>query len=94
MTKSLITALFILFMVLQYKLWFDPDGILSVQHLRQLISQQTQINLAMKNQNAIVKADVASLKNGQEAIEERARHDLGMVKKGEVFVSFGNSSAS
>ena len=93
MTKPLITALFVLFVVLQYKLWFDPDGILSVRHLRQLITQQKQVNLAIKNQNAIVKADVASLKNGQDAIEERARHDLGMIKKGEVFVTFGNPSS-
>ncbi len=91
MTKPLIIALFILFTVLQYKLWFDADGIYSVWHLRHTINQQLQTNLTLKKQNSILKADVASLKNGQEAIEERARHDLGMIKKGEVFVSFGNT---
>lgn len=90
MTRSLITALFVLFIVLQYKLWFDPDGICSVWHLKRLIHQQLQINSSIKNQNSVLKADVNSLKNGQEAIEERARHDLGMVKKDEVFVNFGN----
>jgi cell division protein FtsB len=90
MTKSLITALLFLFAVLQYKLWFDPDGMCSVWQLRKLIGQQMQTNSILKNQNSTVKADVVSLKNGQEAIEERARHDLGMVKKGEVFVSLVN----
>lgn len=87
MTRSLIIALFVLFGVLQYKLWFDADGIFNIYHLRQLIHQETKTNLAMKDQNALLKADVLSLKNGQEAIEERARHDLGMIKKGEVFIS-------
>jgi cell division protein FtsB len=92
MTKSLITALFILFVVLQYKLWFDLDGICNVWRLRTAINQQLQTNLTLKNQNSILKADVGSLKNGQDAIEERARNDLGMIKKGEIFVSFGNPS--
>lgn len=87
MTKALIIALFVLFGVLQYKLWFDPDGILNIYNLRHLIQQETETNLAMKNQNNLLKTDVASLKNGQEAIEERARHDLGMIKKDEVFVN-------
>lgn len=87
MTRSLIIALFVLFGVLQYKLWFDPDGIFNIHHLRELIHQETKINSEIKKQNMLLKADVASLKNGQEAIEERARHDLGMIKKGEIFVS-------
>lgn len=91
MTKSLITALVILFGLLQYKLWFDHDGIRSIWHLRDLISQQTEVNSNIKAANSALKADVISLKNGQEAIEERARHDLGMIKKGEIFMSFNNA---
>jgi len=92
MTKSFIVALFILLGLLQYKLWFDPDGILSIWHLRGSIHQQTNVNLAIKNQNNVLKADVVSLKNGQDAIEERARHDLGMIKKGEVFINLPGES--
>lgn len=87
MTKSLIMALLVLFIVLQYKLWFDPDGVVNIWRLRHLISEQNQCNATLKSQNALLKADVKSLKNGQDAIEERARHDLGMIKKGEVFVA-------
>ena len=90
MTKSLIAALVILFVLLQYKLWFDHDGIRSIWHLRELIHQQSEVNMGIKDANSALKADVISLKNGQEAIEERARHDLGMIKKGEIFVSFNN----
>jgi cell division protein FtsB len=93
MTKSLITALIIIFVLLQYKLWFDKDGILSVWHLRDLISHQTHINSEIKDHNTLLKADVVSLKNGQEAIEERARHDLGMIKKNETFVGFNGDKS-
>lgn len=86
MTKSLTIALIIVFLLLQYKLWFDKDGILSIQRLHTLINQQTKLNVETKNHNSVLKADVNSLKNGREAIEERARHDLGMIKQGEIFV--------
>jgi cell division protein FtsB len=88
MTKSLLIGLIILFLLLQYKLWFDPDGIRSIWHLRSLIAKQSDVNSSLKNGNSVLKADVISLKSGQEAIEERARHDLGMIKKGETFMSF------
>ena len=88
MTKSLLAALIILFGLLQYKLWFDPDGVRSIWHLRSLTEKQSEMNLDLKKGNATLKAEVASLKSGKEAIEERARHDLGMIKKGEIFVNF------
>lgn len=89
MTKSLTLALMTLFALLQYKLWFDIDGILSIWQLRSSIGHQTQLNTELKNHNMALKADIVSLKNEQDGIEERARHDLGMIKKGEIFVKFG-----
>lgn len=93
MTKSLTIALFIIFILLQYKLWFDKDGILSVWHLRELTQHQMQINAEIKTHNQVLEADVKSLKKGQEAIEERARHDLGMIKKDEVFIGFNGEKS-
>ena len=87
MTKSLLAALAILFLLLQYKLWFDSDGIRNIWHLRKHIHEQATMNTDLKNGNLTLKADVISLKNGGDAIEERARHDLGMVKRNEVFVN-------
>jgi cell division protein FtsB len=93
MTKSLTIALIIVFLLLQYKLWFDKDGILSIRHLHSLIKQQTKLNAETKNHNLALKADVNSLKNGREAIEERARHDLGMIKQGEIFVGIAGEKS-
>jgi cell division protein FtsB len=87
MTKSLLAALAILFLLLQYKLWFDSDGIRNIWHLHQHIHEQTLINKELKRDNLVLRADVLSLKNGEDAIEERARYDLGMVKRNEVFVN-------
>lgn len=87
MTKSLLAALAILFLLLQYKLWFDSDGIRNIWHLRQHIHEQIGVNKELKGNNLILKADVLSLKNGEDAIEERARYDLGMVRRNEVFVN-------
>ncbi len=83
--RVLIGILFVLFLWLQYRLWVGEGSLAEVHNLRQEIGrQQTELE-ALKQRNKVLEAEVLDLKNGLEAIEERARTELGMVKEGEVF---------
>ena len=74
-----------LLVLLQYPLWFGSGGVLAVWRLNREISTQQQENAKLKDRNEALEADVNDLKQGLDAIEERARMELGMVKKGETF---------
>lgn len=74
-----------LILLLQYPLWFGKGGWLKVWGLNKQVEAQTQANQRAKERNAALDADVRDLKKGTEAIEERARNDLGMIKHNEVF---------
>jgi len=82
--KLIIIALALLFLLLQYELWFANGGLVSAWHLKHSVSQQQQANQKLKQRNQVLKADIKDLKSGNEAIEERARNDMGMVKKNET----------
>jgi cell division protein FtsB len=70
---------------LQYPMWLGKGGWLEVRHLdRQLVARQ-DANAKLKQRNEALEADVRDLKTGYEAIEERARAELGMVRGDEVF---------
>jgi len=83
--RALIGALVILFGSLQYELWFDPNGIGQVVALNRTLTQVTAENKTLSDRNQLLQADVTDLKQGQEAVETRARNDFGMIKQGEVF---------
>ena len=83
--KSLYVVLIGLFILLQYQLWFTPGGLTDIFHLHRQIGVLADENAKLKEKNAILAADVKDLKQGNEAVEERARNELGMVKKGEIF---------
>jgi cell division protein FtsB len=78
-------ALIVLLVLLQYPLWFGSGGILAVWQMQREIAAQEAENAQLKERNLALEAEVNDLKQGQAAIEERARHELGMVKKGETF---------
>ena len=78
-------ALLGLFLFLQYQLWFSVGGVISVRSLQQQIDQQKQKNTRFHQRNTVLVANIHDLKSGNHAVEARAREDLGMVKKGEVF---------
>ena len=79
-------VLFFLIAVLQYPLWFGKGGWLRVWDMDQQLEAQQEVNQKLELRNAGLDAEVRDLKNGYEAIEERARFELGLVKPGEVFV--------
>jgi cell division protein FtsB len=84
--KLLVIILAGLFVLLQYDLWFGESSLPSYWQLQQSIEQQRQNNQKFKERNASLEAEVKDLKTGLHAVEERARSELGMVKKGEVFI--------
>ncbi len=79
-------VLFFLIAVLQYPLWFGKGGWLRVWDMDQQLEAQQEVNQKLELRNAGLDAEVRDLTNGYEAIEERARFELGLVKQGEVFV--------
>lgn len=83
--KSLIIVLVLMFFILQYKLWIGENGVKRTVHLRHAIVLQTHENETMQHYNDTLEAEVKDLKNGQIAIEERARRELGMIKKNEQY---------
>lgn len=70
---------------LQYPLWLGKGSWLRVWEVDQKIAAQKQVNQGLKARNASLDAEVRDLKQGYDAIEERARSELGMVKQDEVF---------
>lgn len=74
-----------LILALQYPLWFGKGGWLHVRELSAQVQAQKAQNAALRARNAALDAEVRDLKQGYEAIEERARSELGMVKQDEVF---------
>ena len=83
--KTLMVILCLLLLVLQSRLWFGDGGLIEIHRLQQAVDTQQSRNGALKERNAALEAEVIDLKTGVAAIEERARSDLGMIKKGETF---------
>ena len=82
--------LFVIFLVsalvlLQYQLWVDREGVRKVIHLSDSIAQQKETNQRRYERNEVLAAEVEDLKSGYDAIEERARMELGMIRQGETF---------
>ena len=74
-----------LLLLLQYPLWLGKGSWLKVWDMGKQVEAQKQINDQTQKRNVALDAEVRDLKNGTEAIEERARSELGMVKPGEIF---------
>ena len=74
-----------LLLLLQYPLWLGKGSWLKVWEMGQQVEAQKQTNEQTHKRNAALDAEVRDLKRGTDAVEERARSELGMVKPGEIF---------
>jgi cell division protein FtsB len=83
--RALAVIFALLILALQYPMWLGKGGWLQVRELDRQVEAAQQVNADLKIRNAALDAEVRDLKTGLEAIEERARSDLGMVKRDEVF---------
>ena len=77
--------LLILLIALQVKLWTGQGGMREVWRLQHSVSDQKAENAKLKTRNETLSAEVDDLKHGDEAVEERARSELGLLKPGETF---------
>ena len=78
--------LVILIALLQYPLWLGKGGWLRVWEVDRQLQAQREVNLKLEQRNAGLDAEVRDLKIGYDAIEERARFELGLIKPDEIFV--------
>jgi len=83
--KVLTLVFVILIALLQYPLWLGKGSWLRVWNVNQQITEQKEKNESFKQRNETLSAEVHDLKQGNAAIEERARSELGMIKSDEVF---------
>jgi cell division protein FtsB len=91
--RALAVIFVLLILALQYPMWLGKGGWLQVRELGRQVEAQKQVNAELKARNAALDADVRDLKNGFEAIEERARSELGMIRQDEVFFQLSASPA-
>jgi cell division protein FtsB len=75
-----------LLVLLQYPLWFGSGGVLAYWRLHREVQEQIAKNAELRERNLTLQAEVVNLKSGLDAIEERAREELGMVRPNETFV--------
>jgi cell division protein FtsB len=83
--KVLFTILGMIILTLQYQLWLGDDSVRALNLLEEELRAQQEVNDALAARNEVLEVEVLDLKNGLEAVEERARSELGMIAEDEVF---------
>jgi len=83
--KILIVFLTVCLGVLQYKLWLGDDSRRELKEVEKEVASQLSANEELSQRNEALEVEVLDLKNGLEAVEERARSELGMIENGETF---------
>jgi len=83
--KWVTVILITLLALLQYRLWFGKHSVPDYLVMEQEVTEQSQQNANLTQRNSLLKADISDLKIGLEAVEERARNELGLIKQGETF---------
>jgi len=83
--RLIIGVLVLIGLVLQARMWVGDGSLAHVNALRNEVEAARTVNESRAQRNKILKAEIESLKSGLESIEEKARSELGMIKKGETF---------
>ncbi len=84
--RGLVIVLFVALVLIQYPLWWGKGGWFEVWEMRRQVSAQHALNEGLRLRNAALEAEVRDLQTGTDAIEERARQELGLVSPDEIFV--------
>lgn len=84
--RLLFLTLLALFLLIQYPLWFGQGGWFAVWDLKEKVSAQRTVNDGLRQRNLAMEAEVEDLRSGTQAVEERARTDLGLMLDDEVYV--------
>ena len=83
--KTIAFVLLLLLIWLQYKVWLQDGGIPEALQLQEEVEEVTVEVKKLQERNSSLNAEVKDLKKGLDAIEERARSEMGMIKQGEVY---------
>src|ERR1700761_3490183 len=83
--KWLAASLAFVIILLQYRVWVSEDGVREVDRLQKAVAAQRDDNQQLEERNRQLAAEVRDLKTGLDALEERARSDLGMIASHETF---------
>lgn len=87
---AIILLFFLIF--LQYRLWFESDGVRDMLKLKKRLATQRIENEKLKKRNEALLFQIERLQNSKDAAEARARNELGMIKKDETFYQIVKSS--
>ena len=83
--RILVAILITLLLLLQVRLWFGEGSQQEVWRMKKAVAAQKAENEKLHDRNKALEAEVQNLKKGLEAVEERARSELGMIKERETF---------
>jgi len=86
--RYLLLALVALLGVLQYRLWIAEGSLAEKHRLQREVETQQAINRELEARNAVLEREVLDLQTGNDGLEQRAREQLGLVRKGEMFYQF------
>lgn len=87
--RWLLGILVLLLLVLQYRLWIADGSLAELHRLKAQVAQFNRENEQLRARNAVLEREVINLQNSNEAIEQRAREQLNLVREGEVFYQVG-----
>ncbi len=91
-SRVLIVTLVLLLSGLQYRLWVGEGSFANVSALRASIDQQRRENVLLKKRNQGLETRILEYKHGLDSVEEQARNQLGLIKKGETFYLLAQDS--
>ncbi len=83
--RGLLIVLTLILLALQWPLWLGEGSWRDVRELREQVEHQREANAELERRNQALEAEVRDLRTGTEAVEERARRDLGMIREDEIF---------
>ncbi len=83
--KVLWAVLLLILLGLQYRIWFGSGSLAEIHSLQRKITGQESMNASMEARNRALEVEVKELQEGSEGFEEKAREEMGMIKKGETF---------
>lgn len=86
--RPVLIVLIIALVVLQHKLWLGDGNIIQWIGLQQQLEEHQQENNKLAARNKALEIDIKELKSGDQALEEQARFELGMVKNNETYYQF------
>lgn len=86
--RSMMLILVLALVGLQYKLWLGDGSVAQLRQLEEKIALQTKENENLFARNRALEADIVELQSGDQALEEQARYELGMIKDNETYYQF------